>query len=330
MLARQRSLAAALALAGVLAGGCGRADTRDPGDAAEMTPDPPDPSAAVPGIQATNAFYYYEDLDAAAAFYTGVMGFEVVADYGFARILRVAPESYLTLVDAAEGMHGTDEPKSVTLALVTDEVEGWHAYLTARGVPTLGEYAPTAGSPHDGFVAVDPEGYYLEIERFNRHPENTALLPLLEAAEPLGPAGGDRPTDLGVRATVLWLYYEELEPLQRFWEHLLGVELAVDQGWAKVYPVSPTGYLGLVDGARGLHEATDEKAVTVSFLTRTIDAWHRRAVEQELELRGRGITEERTRVRTFVAFDPGGYFLEWDTFLPVPDNDRLLDLLPEG
>ncbi|MDP2957663.1 MAG: hypothetical protein Q8N53_14655 [Longimicrobiales bacterium] len=36
------------------------------------------------------------------------------------------------------------------------------------------------------------------------------------------------------------------------------------------------------------------------------------------------------RVRTFVGYDPEGYFLEWDTFLEVQGNERLLALLGAG
>ncbi|MCH8962931.1 MAG: VOC family protein [Bacteroidetes bacterium] len=147
----------------------------------------------MPDILATNAFYYYEDVERAWTFYTEVMGFETAADYGFAKILRVAPSSYLTLVDAEFGMHTVEEPKSVTLAVVTEQVEGWYEYLRASGVPMRADYAAREGRPHDGFVAVDPEGYYLEFERFNPHPENDALMPVLSAFEPLYAEGGVSP-----------------------------------------------------------------------------------------------------------------------------------------
>ena len=132
----------------------------------------------MPGIQATNAFYYYEDLQRAWTFYTDILGLETVLDVGFARIMRVASSSYLTLVDASAGMHSTEEPKSVTLALVTAQVEGWYDYLTAAGVPMHHEYKVEAGRAHDGFVALDPEGYFLEFERFNPHPEKAQPLVL--------------------------------------------------------------------------------------------------------------------------------------------------------
>ncbi len=281
---------------------------------------------APPPISATNAFYYYEDVDGAWAFYRDVLGFETVVDYGFAKIMRVAPASYLTLVDAERGMHSADEPKSVTLAIVTEQVEEWHAYLQGRGVPMRAELSAAAGRPHDGFVAIDPEGYYLEFERFNPHAENVQLMPVLSRIDPLAEPER-RPAGLEVMATVLWLYYDELQPIQDFYEELLGVDLMVDQGWAKVYQASRTGFIGLVDGSRGLHQATQEKGVTVSFFTEDVDGWFERARGLGVELRTPELTDESGRVRVFVAYDPDGYYLEWDTFRDVEGNERLLELL---
>jgi catechol 2,3-dioxygenase-like lactoylglutathione lyase family enzyme len=323
-----RRVAVMAFLAGLLlAWGCARPDSGPTSDGAEASVEADGPGM-IPDILATNAFYYYRDVEAAWAFYRDVLGFETVADYGFAKILRVAPASYLTLVDETRGMHSVDEPRSVTLAIVTEEVEGWWAYLSEREVPMrapLGEVEP--GQPHDGFVAIDPEGYFLEFERFNPHDENVDLVPLLADIDPLGPAGGTRPAELKVQGTVLWLYYRDVPAMEVFWEKLLGVDLLVDQGWAKVYQGSRTGFIGLVDGERGLHSASDEKSVTVSFLTSDVAAWRARTDRQGLEARTPELGTESGRVSTWVAFDPEGYFLEWDTFLDVEENARLLPLL---
>jgi len=318
--APRHSLAAlALALAAV---GCAPDSSPPP----SQTPETP---MSGPAIQAVNASYYYRDVDAAWDFYTRVLGLETVADYGFAKILRVAASSYLTLVDQAHGMHTADEPKSVTLALVTEDVEAWWAYLSERGVPMRSELgAVDTTRAHNGFVAMDPEGYLLEFERFNPHAENTELLPRLAGAEPLGPAQGvatERPADLRIQATVLWLYYHDIEAALAWYERTLGTRLLVDQGWAKVVPVSGTGHLGFVDGSRGLHQATEEKAVTVAFFTDDVDGWFAALRNRpDFPLRTPEITDESERVRTFVGYDPEGYFLEWDTFLPVEENGRLL------
>jgi hypothetical protein len=146
--------------------------------------------------------------------------------------------------------------------------------------------------------------------------------------EPLYSDRGSRPGDLGIRATVFWLYYDDLGPPQRSYEELLSVDLLVDQGWAKVYPASPSGFIGLVDGAPGLHQATDDKGVTISLFTSDVDAWFQRVKELgTVKLRTLDITDESDRVRVFVGYDPDGCFLEWDTFLDGEGNERLLGLL---
>lgn len=314
-------------------GACGPEDREDPMDQEGSSAGPVE---MFPAIQAMNAFYYYDDVDRAWDFYTRVLGFNTVADYGFAKILQVAESSFLTLVDAKRGMHTTDEPKSVTLALVTEQVEGWWAYLTDQGVEMRAEFRYREGQPHDGFVAIDPEGYLLEFERFNPHPENELLTPRLGGLAAIFPEGNEtepgvellRPAELGIQATVLWLYYEDLDAIQTFYREALGTDILVDQGWAKIYPVSSSGFLGFVDGQRGLHQATTEKAVTVSFFTTDIDAWFEKLSKWGgMEFRDRAIGGDGGFVRTFVGYDPEGYFLEWDTFLDVEANRLLLPLI---
>jgi catechol 2,3-dioxygenase-like lactoylglutathione lyase family enzyme len=322
-----KSAAVAAVAFALVAGGC-TADTA-PAPAADTTAEV---SAAPPPIIASNAFYYYADVEAAWRFYTDVLGFETAADYGFAKILRVAPASYLTLVAAAEGMHTADEPKTATLAIVTDEVEAWFEHLTAAEVPMragLGEVDPAA--PHVGFVAIDPEGYFLEFERFQAHPENERLLPALAAIEPLYPGTGaamTRPAELGVRATVQWLYFRDTGATNQFYARVLGSPPIVDQGWAWAYRLSSTGFLGVVDGARGLHTATDDKGVTMSFIVADIEAWYdyMRGFD-EFTWRSDAIGDESGRVRVFVGYDPEGYYLEWDEFLDLEGNEDLVSQL---
>jgi catechol 2,3-dioxygenase-like lactoylglutathione lyase family enzyme len=281
------------------------------------------------GIDASNVFLYYQDRPTAEAFYTDVLGLHPVADYGFATILQIAETSYLTLVDASAGMHDIDEPKTVALALLTDQLDAWYGYLVDRAVPMLHDYNPVDGQPHHGFVIVDPEGYYLEFERFNPHAENRDLLPLLDsvATIPAHPAAADAAAR-GFKGTVLWLYYDDLAAAQRFYEDEIGLTLVVDQGWAKIYLTSTSGFLGLVDGARGMHDATERQAVTVSFLTDGLEGWLRYARgHQGIALRSDSIDARDPRYRAFVAYDPQGYFLEFDTFLEHPDNAVLAERL---
>ena len=284
-------------------------------------------------VIANNSFFYYRDLEAAWAFYTDTLGFETVADYGFAKILRIARTSYVTLVDSAFGMKSADSPKTVALALVTDELDQWYEYLVGENVTMRGSgFSATEGSPHDGFVVVDPEGYYLEFERFNHHPENRLFMPILDGLESLYPppdSATTRPPNLGIKATVLWLYSNDVHAMSRFYDTMMGFELVVDQGWAMIHQSSPSGFIGPVDGARGMHTWTEDKAVMVSLLTTDIEGWFAHLSEEEdFTMRDAEIgVESRAGARVFVGQDPDGYLIEFDEFFKAEGNEILLATL---
>jgi catechol 2,3-dioxygenase-like lactoylglutathione lyase family enzyme len=283
------------------------------------------------GSTASNVFFYYEDLEAAERFYRTTLGLRLAADYGTSKILQIAPKSFITLVDHRHGMHSADEPKTTAIALVTDQLDEWWDYISSQDVELRSKnYAPRPGSAHDGFVAVDPEGYFLEFERFNPHAENERFMPLLDATKTLLADPASRvPAGLGFKATVLWFYYKDMNGIQRFYEDTLGFDLIVDQGWAKIYPIGPTGYFGLVDESRGMHQFSEEKAVTLSILTDDVDGWYDYvSVQPSVEMRSEAI-HDADNYRAFIAYDPGGYYLEWDVFKPTDDNTKLLQAIAD-
>jgi len=327
----RRSLLTCSALLIVVAffAGCGGATDDDLGTLKEQ----PMPADDARDIIASNAFFYYADLEAACRFYGETLGFETVADYGFARIFRIAETSYLTLVDAGAGSQSADQPKTVALALVTDELAGWWSYLNAQEVTMKStSYSPKEGNPHDGFVAVDPEGYYLEFERFNHHPENEKLMPLLEGLEPRFPAPDattSRPADLGIKATVLWLYTPDVRAMSGFYEDVMGFPVTVDQGGALIHAASSSGFIGPVDGAKGMHSWTEDKAVMLSFFTTDLESWYTHLqAHPSFTLREEGIVEEhRAGAMVFVGADPDNYLVEFDQFFETEDNRVLLRCL---
>ncbi len=280
----------------------------------------------MPPILAQNAFLYYRDLAEAEAFYRDVLGLPLAADFGFAKMFEVAESAYLTLVDEAEGMHSADEPRTVAFALITERLADWQARLEEAGADFRSRFDETAADPeaaHHGFTVFDPGGYILEFERFLPHPENADLMPILDASEPLG---GDRAAagpGMGFEAMIVWLYYPELPPLLDFYQEAFGLPQTVDQGWAKILRTSYAGFIGLVDSNRGMHPFTEDKSVTVSFFVDAVEPWHRH-LEDFPGYRSRtGIVNESDRVRVFVGYDPGNYFLEFDAFLDAPGNETL-------
>ncbi len=316
-------------LAGMFAAGCGQSSepvAEAPVAGSRGAVDPLDEF----GTTASNVFFYYADLEAATEFYQQVMGFRVAADYGFAKIMQVAPKSFITLVDETKGMHSASEPKTTAIALVTNQLDEWWDYIQTQDIAMRStEYNVVEGRPHHGFVAIDPEGYFLEFERFNEHEENEQFMPILNESPTLYPIPGESnvPPGLGFNATVVWFYYKDMAGIQAFYEEVLGFDLLVDQGWAKIYRVGPSGYFGLVDESRGMHNFTEQKAVTMSFFTDNIDKWYEYLSGNErVEMRSKKI-EKEDEYRAFIAYDPEGYFLEWDVFSEIPVNAALVDMI---
>ena len=288
------------------------------------------------GISATNVFFYYQDLDRATRFYQQVLGLELIADYEMATIFRIASDAYLILVDESKGMHSSQEPKTVALALLTDQLAEWYAYIQTTNTKIKYPYKSKAGDPHDGFVAIDPEGYLLEFETFHQHPENEAFIPILNSCETISYQNevthNSRPSGLGFKAAITWLYYKDLLAMQHFYHDVLGLELVADQGWTKIYQASEAGFVGLVDERRGMHSFTEQKAVTLSFFLDDLQGWYDyAAANTPFPLRSDSLeTGPEGKYKAFVGYDPEGYFMEFDHFYPHPQNSQLLEYLEQG
>jgi predicted enzyme related to lactoylglutathione lyase/catechol 2,3-dioxygenase-like lactoylglutathione lyase family enzyme len=282
------------------------------------------------GTIASNVLFYYSDLENATKFYNEVLGLRIAADYEFAKIMQVSPKSFITLVDASKGMHTADEPKTTAVALITDQLDEWWNYINTQDVALRSDsYSPVEGRPHDGFVVIDPEGYFLEFERFNVHEENKSLIPILNKTTTLYPEAEKTnvPPGLGFKATVVWFYYKDIGRVQQFYENVIGLDLLVDQGPVKIYQVGPSGYFGLVDEQHGMHNFTEKKAVTISFITTEIDKWYAHLSNQnDVQMHSKKIETEEN-YQTFIAYDPGGYYLQWSVFNDVPNNIELLNII---
>jgi len=119
--------------------------------------------------------------------------------------------------------------------------------------------------------------------------------------------------------------------MEKFYQESLGLSMVADQGWAKIYRASKSGYMGLVDERRGMHSFTEKKAVNVSFFLDDLDGWFGYVKDNAVfALRDTVVsTGPEKKYRAFVGYDPEGYYMEFDIFFEHPDNKRLMDGLQE-
>ena len=108
-------------------------------------------------------FVYVDDLDRSDAFYRERLGLTLVTVQPVCRIYQVSPTGFL-------GVCAHDRPvtpEGVILTLVRDDVEDFCAGLEAAGVEF--ERAPSHSDRFgitQAFVR-DPDGYLVEIQRFD-------------------------------------------------------------------------------------------------------------------------------------------------------------------
>jgi len=217
---------------------------------------------AMAGISSQTTHFYYNDLPRAVNFYRDLLSLQQVDS----TLFRIGKDSFLRLHEVNE-QHPEGQPKSTAIALLTDQLPQWYEAVKQLGIEIRYTYKPKEGGPHDGFVALDPEGYLLEFETFKQHPENELLMAVLGDSEKIPVSNG-----LSFMGSITWTYHKDVLQMQNFYEEVLGFCLVADQGWTKIYQTSDSGFVGLVDERRGMQDYAAEKAIELEWGINEFDA----------------------------------------------------------
>ncbi|HMO08568.1 MAG TPA: VOC family protein [Paracoccaceae bacterium] len=124
---------------------------------------------------------------------------------------------------------------------------------------------------------------------------------------------------------ITFLYVRDLAAAAAFYERVLRLPLAIDQGWSRIYALTPGlpagqgAHLGLVDETRGMHRAqAGDKPVQVCLRVPDVAGWHRWCAGQGVMALSPLWTNRELRIAAFVFDDPEGYQIEVQSPLP-PD-----------
>jgi predicted enzyme related to lactoylglutathione lyase len=120
----------------------------------------------------------------------------------------------------------------------------------------------------------------------------------------------------GVKGVITWFYYRNLPRAQKFYEEIMGFQMDVDQGWSKIYKIRDGAYVGLVDGAHGYHKANNIKPVILCLNVKDANTWHRKLMENGLEIEEQPRESERLKVKVFMFKDIEGYTIEIQETMP--------------
>lgn len=117
-----------------------------------------------------------------------------------------------------------------------------------------------------------------------------------------------------IQQQVTFLFTPDLAATAAFYEDVLQLPLALDQGSCRIYTVCPNGFIGFCSGGAAQATAVNTAGVILTLVTEAVDDWYS-------YLRGRAIPVEKppTLNETYNIYhlfvrDPNGYLIEIQRF----------------
>lgn len=110
-------------------------------------------------------FLYAHNLAETRQFYADLMGLPLARDQASCLIFKVTQDAYLGFCEHIEPI---PPGRKVILTLVSEDVDGWYAALTTNKQDLIDppRYNPQYHIYH--FFISDPNGYWIEIQRFDQ------------------------------------------------------------------------------------------------------------------------------------------------------------------
>ena len=116
--------------------------------------------------------------------------------------------------------------------------------------------------------------------------------------------------DAGNELAITFFYYRDLPKAMKFYEDVLGLPLAIDQGWCKIYQICPGAHVGLVDETRGMNKWAEVKPVQLCIRVPDVDDWYAYAKARNVDSLSELFVNDEIGIRAFVFNDPEGYQIE--------------------
>ena len=111
---------------------------------------------------------------------------------------------------------------------------------------------------------------------------------------------------------ITFLHTRDLEATARFYEDILGLPLALDQGDCRIYRVSQGGYVGFCRRAAAPEQPS---GVILTLVTPDVDGWYRRLVDLGIAFEKPPALNPKYDIYHCFLRDPSGYLIEIQRFL---------------
>ena len=126
-----------------------------------------------PPISQNVIFTYTDNLDEASRFFRDVMELDFVLDQGPCHIYRMSDTSFIGVCSLPDR---STEKTGVTITLVSNDVDGWYKFLTAKGLKYVKEPSHSLKFNVYSSLFISPHGYRIEIQNFDDNEWHTGKI----------------------------------------------------------------------------------------------------------------------------------------------------------
>jgi predicted enzyme related to lactoylglutathione lyase len=116
--------------------------------------------------------------------------------------------------------------------------------------------------------------------------------------------------DNKVEKLITFIYYRDLQKGINFYEEFLGFPLAIDQGFCKIYRISESGYIGIVDETKGMHKWNEIKPVQICLRVPDVQEFYEYCKSANVDELSEMFVNNEIKIKAFVFNDPEGYQIE--------------------
>lgn len=111
---------------------------------------------------------------------------------------------------------------------------------------------------------------------------------------------------------ITFLYTRDLKRTTEFYEEILGLTLARDQGDCRIYQVCGPSYVGFCER---LTAPETPQGILLTLITDEVDEWYRKLIGGGIPVEKPPQLNPRYQIYHFFVRDPNGYLLEIQKFL---------------
>lgn len=112
--------------------------------------------------------------------------------------------------------------------------------------------------------------------------------------------------------SIPFLYTRDLNATASFYEDVLGLPLAVDQGSCRIYRVASGAFVGFCERTNAPEKP---EGVILTFVTDEVDSWAARLKAAAVQLEKEPAMNEEYGIYHIFFRDPNGYLLEIQRFI---------------